>query len=1124
MATAPPRLGAGAVPASLAELSYRAARASSGSVPLAVGATTLTVAASYPPTYLVNSYASFFAWARGSLELVRPQLLALAYPLLLLTAAELLLSENDDGGDGASPYYARELDAARMDAPVHDAVSAARHLLDTHRAEFGGAQARELAALSVVTAQWQLFGGAASPPDDGDAAPSSNTDVAASLLQLGDTPRRAAAGAGGGRAAAGAATTPRQRRAAKLAALLGGGGGGASGGGGGAWAKPHAAMTTAAAAAAQLGDPPSSSGGGGHAGGGRWVVDGDVLGRLLCDDSGGAGRRGGGSRYRVQLSPLALQLTLEYLTRSHSLSLLALLNERLAVVVADSSEPLAPAADGLPQPSALPYPGVDAVAGTLRCADRLLSSGGGGGPQGQGGGPQPPPSSHHLAHGGAGVASREVATAHALRWGVLPSSAHPGSTLAPSRSSPTSTQPPPQQYALLGRARLVPWPDYIGSPLGRALVCAAGEDEAAGDAARAAIAAALRVPDAVARGGAAAARPAAAAEDAAAAAAAPPAVGEKRARDEGGLAPPPPPPQQQQQQQPAEAPPPSEPQSTLVQLTALCINSSVSAPPPAAPLAGGAGGSGGSAAAPAPALRAAFVAPVTACAVHEFAVSRAGLFAAAHAATAGGRGGAPGGSSVPPASAAVAAAAAAAAAEAGVGLPPTGGLISDDPDGLVRVTAAGMADGSLRVYATVRLAVLADAPPPPLAQAAPPSSSAPSGGGAGAGATAAGATAAGAGGAPPQPPPLAYRTVDVPVVLTSSAESARASRCVHGVAIAPSCGRYVLTACLDGGARLFAIGPQLRSAVRAAVARLRATGVHVLPPPAHARAPASPAPPSHPHHFHTTPAAAAAAAAAGPSAAPTGAGGSGDSDGGGGLGGGGAAAGAVAGLLESLASESLHPLATYAHPAGSGSPLWAVAFNPLSAGVFAAGGRDGCARVWSSTAASQAAITCSGHVSDVTALAWHANGLYLLSGAADGAIRLHDAASGDCVRVLLRGHGAPVTALAPAPCGRWAASGDEDGVLTVWDVAPGVVVARGYATAAAAAAAAAAGRGGAGGGEAAARAGAVGAPLPLPPPPVYALAWEPRTSAVLAAGDGAGGVAVWALAGVVDRCVRGRAS
>ena len=173
-------------------------------------------------------------------------------------------------------------------------------------------------------------------------------------------------------------------------------------------------------------------------------------------------------------------------------------------------------------------------------------------------------------------------------------------------------------------------------------------------------------------------------------------------------------------------------------------------------------------------------------------------------------------------------------------------------------------------------------------------------------------------------------------------------------------------------------------------------------------------------------------------------------------------------------TRSIEPLCTsYQCASRSACAVWALAFNPCAPGIFASGGRDGVAYVWS-TGQSEPQRVCVGHGSDVTALAWHANGLYLCTGSSDGSARLWEAEHGNCLRVFnpaisaacrLASGGSgeasassasassansssavacaapPVTSLAVSPGGRFLALGDEQGTVSLWDIPSGTAVA-----------------------------------------------------------------------------------
>jgi hypothetical protein len=174
--------------------------------------------------------------------------------------------------------------------------------------------------------------------------------------------------------------------------------------------------------------------------------------------------------------------------------------------------------------------------------------------------------------------------------------------------------------------------------------------------------------------------------------------------------------------------------------------------------------------------------------------------------------------------------------------------------------------------------------------------------------------------------------------------------------------------------------------------------------------------------------------------------------------------------------ELLSPLAVY--PGHGGLPVLALAFAPFSSSIFASGGRDGCAYLWS-TAFAEPQRAFAGHSGDVTSVAFHPNGLYILTGSADRSARLWEAATGDCLRAFA-GHGARVTAVAPSPGGRFVATGSADGGVHVWNVATGVAAASWRVAA------------GAGSGSS--------------PPPVHTIAFSPDGKTVCAAApSGKGG-------------------
>lgn len=165
----------------------------------------------------------------------------------------------------------------------------------------------------------------------------------------------------------------------------------------------------------------------------------------------------------------------------------------------------------------------------------------------------------------------------------------------------------------------------------------------------------------------------------------------------------------------------------------------------------------------------------------------------------------------------------------------------------------------------------------------------------------------------------------------------------------------------------------------------------------------------------------------------------------------GTSANVVGGVGSSSGNSSIHLLMDPLFVSSCGSavsssvglaqcPVWTAAFNPLSPGVWATGGRDGCAYVWSSAFVSPLRV-CAGHGSDVTALAWHPNGAYLLTGSGDGTVRLWDPSAGRCVHVFFGTIGRRISCLAVSPGGRFLVAGDERGSVALWELGTAALVA-----------------------------------------------------------------------------------
>ena len=75
----------------------------------------------------------------------------------------------------------------------------------------------------------------------------------------------------------------------------------------------------------------------------------------------------------------------------------------------------------------------------------------------------------------------------------------------------------------------------------------------------------------------------------------------------------------------------------------------------------------------------------------------------------------------------------------------------------------------------------------------------------------------------------------------------------------------------------------------------------------------------------------------------------------------------------------------------------------------------------------------------VKALAFSADGRFVLAGAADRTVRVHDLVASGTPRVL-RGEGGGVTCVAGSPDGRLLAAGHQEGVVRVWDLAKAAAV------------------------------------------------------------------------------------
>ena len=407
-------------------------------------------------------------------------------------------------------------------------------------------------------------------------------------------------------------------------------------------------------------------------------------------------------------------------------------------------------------------------------------------------------------------------------------------------------------------------------------------------------------------------------------------------------------------------------------------------------------------------------------------------------------------------------------------------------------------------------------------------------------------------------------SIPVPLVLTTPSSDGGGG--VFGVALS-ACGQFVLTASFDGSARLYSTIAHVMSGVRAAAARSSAAPAALVAPSSGAALTGNGV--CNSSSQITAGSLSPAAAAAAPSATTT--------DGG--------TAASIA-LAEGAAVELIYPITVYTH--SPGVPAWCCAFNPVHPGVFMTGGRDGTAKIWTSAVSSSPNVILAGHVSDVSVVGWHANGLYAITGSTDGSVRIWDAASGDALRMLLQpvaslggaaslggfgvggggdggewshtlglssassfnvlggtpgddgaytrrdgGTGSSrwgaVTVVCPHPSGRWVATATEAGVVVLWDIPCGAPAAVFLAPAPSSTA-------GSGGhtllllpGEGTAVHSATNAPVAgtisrssvgnfdLPQTaPIYALSWS-EDGSVLGIADAEGAVSLWDTNAVLAR-------
>ena len=131
---------------------------------------------------------------------------------------------------------------------------------------------------------------------------------------------------------------------------------------------------------------------------------------------------------------------------------------------------------------------------------------------------------------------------------------------------------------------------------------------------------------------------------------------------------------------------------------------------------------------------------------------------------------------------------------------------------------------------------------------------------------------------------------------------------------------------------------------------------------------------------------------------------------------------------------AIHRFRGQAFPVNPEIQITAAAFNPLNSNIFAVGGTNGVARVFSISSREQ--LLSLEHGKSIRAIEFTPDGTYLLTAGDDRAIRLWDALDGQELFVYL-GHTGTIYDIDVSSDGRLLASVSEDQTIRIWSVSNG---------------------------------------------------------------------------------------